>query len=592
MPNEITTGSHFVQSNMAPVIASVGADPTTRGQSMAPHSVTQLLPGSAFTARGRGRFSLLTSVRFPRGYRMSGRQGTMDLFIQTGEQGQVAASGILTTTAVGLADGDTVTIDAKVYTFQDTLTDVNGNVHVGVDAAESLFNLVSAINLLPGSGTRYATAMTLHATVEAAGGPGLTMIATAQASGPGGNTLATTEVGPEASWAAATLLGGSSTASTLCYLTDDPENPQQALVVGLDSSNRPTLKLVNLAGASVTVAFGVLTLSGNVVDVAATATLTSSGQVNDGDTVTIDGKVYTFEVGLTNFDGNVDIGGTQALSMENLRRAINLDGVAGVDYAAAMTLHPTVSATDTATTVDITAKVKGEEANAIALTAISISLDDWDNPTMTGGTNDKVTIGTKTYKFQTALTNVDGNVLIGGSASLSLDNLIDAINLGPGSGVDYAAVTVLHPTVSVSAGAGDTMDALAKTPGVVGNSIVTTDPVDDGGVMSWGAATLVGGSGGPVTLAETIPTGAPLDDNAPVTIRMTWDSLNLVGGTARHASLRVNRELIATGDWSTDPTAVWDHFQPTHIVLGQGFDGAADFDGQIHSWQGSNEVLP
>ncbi len=590
MPNDMPGAGRFVQTPMAVPVAGVGVVPTWRGSSMQPVEVTELLPGSSFNAQGRGRFSLVTATRFPRGPRLSGRQGSMDLLVRVGEQGEVAATGILTSTVVGLANGDTVTIDGKTYTFQDTLTNVNGNVHVGADAAESLFNLVSAINLLAGAGTRYATATTLHATVSAAGGPGLTMVATAKTPGPGGNALATTEVSPEASWGGATLGGGTSTASTLCYLTDDPENPQKVIAVGLDSSNRPTLQLVLLPGeGTVTVAVGVLTLTGNMVDVAATATLTSSGQVSDGNTVEIDGKTYTYKAALSDTDGFVQIGGTQALSMENLRRAINLDGTGGVNYAASTTLHPTVSATDTATTVDITAKVKGTEANAIILAELSATLD-WDNPTMTGGLNDTVTIGGNTYRFQTALTNVDGNVFIGASASDSIDNLIGAIMLTGTPGVDYAAATTLHPTVSAAAGVGDTMDATAKTPGAAGNSIATTDL---GSNASWGAATLLGGSGGPLTIGQVTPSGPARPDNYKLRIRVTWDSLNNVpGASGRYASLRVNGELSDPGDWSTDPTADWLHFQPTHIVLGEGYDGAADFDGQILAWQGSETVTP
>lgn len=106
------------------------------------------------------------------------------------------------------------------------------------------------------------------------------------------------------------------------------------------------------------------------------------------------------------------------------------------------------------------------------------------------GDGDTVTIGSKIYTFQTVLTNVDGNVLIGASASDSLDNLIAAINLGAGSGTVYAAATTLHPTVSAAAGAGDTMNASAKTAGAAGNAIATTEASTN---LSWAAATLTGG---------------------------------------------------------------------------------------------------
>lgn len=118
--------------------------------------------------------------------------------------------------------------------------------------------------------------------------------------------------------------------------------------------------------------------------------------------------------------------------------------------------------------------------------------------TLTGNVSDgdEVEIGGKTYTFETTLTDVDGNVLIGASASDSIDNLIAAITLGAGAGTLYATSTTLHPSVTAAAGVGDTMDATAKTPGVAGDAISTTDPTDGGGVMSWGSTTLGSGADG------------------------------------------------------------------------------------------------
>lgn len=124
------------------------------------------------------------------------------------------------------------------------------------------------------------------------------------------------------------------------------------------------------------------------------------------------------------------------------------------------------------------------------------------------GNTQTVTIGTKVYTFQTVLTNVDGNVLIGATASDSIDNLIAAINLAAGAGTLYAAATTLHPTVTAAAGAGDTMTATAKTAGTAGNAIATTETLASG---AWGAATLAGGiaiSGARGTLIQQADAGA------------------------------------------------------------------------------------
>jgi hypothetical protein len=121
-----------------------------------------------------------------------------------------------------------------------------------------------------------------------------------------------------------------------------------------------------------------------------------------------------------------------------------------------------------------------------------------------------VTIDGKVYTFDdTTLDNIDGHVLIGALATDSLDNLIAAITLGAGSGTLYAAATTLHPTVSVAAGAGDTMDAIAKAKGTAGNSIAVLSGVTGG----WGASPMSGGLSltnvnGNVFIGDSGPDGA------------------------------------------------------------------------------------
>lgn len=111
-----------------------------------------------------------------------------------------------------------------------------------------------------------------------------------------------------------------------------------------------------------------------------------------------------------------------------------------------------------------------------------------------------VTTGTKVYQFQTVLTDVDGNVLIGATASDSIDNLIAAITLGAGAGVTYAASMTANTFVTAAVGAGDTMGATALTSGDTGNDIATTET---SATASWGAVTLTGGQTSRPTLIIT-----------------------------------------------------------------------------------------
>ncbi len=135
--------------------------------------------------------------------------GTVDVnIIDENPTDGVHATNTLNLTGLPL-NTETVVIDSKTYTWQDTLTDVDGNVHIGTDAAACIVNLVNAIKLGPGAGTDYATAMTLHPSVFGEDIAGDNMLATAKDAGTAGNSIATTETLTNGSWTGgATLLNG------------------------------------------------------------------------------------------------------------------------------------------------------------------------------------------------------------------------------------------------------------------------------------------------------------------------------------------------------------------------------------------------
>lgn len=120
-----------------------------------------------------------------------------------------------------------------------------------------------------------------------------------------------------------------------------------------------------------------------------------------------------------------------------------------------------------------------------------------------------VTIDSKTYTFQTTLTNTDGNVQIGATLLDSLTNLMKAINLTGTGGVEYAALTTLHPTVTALSVAVDTLIVRAKTGGTGGNALATTETST---VLAWTGTTLSGGAAGP-TLKQVRFTGESIKPN-------------------------------------------------------------------------------
>lgn len=92
-----------------------------------------------------------------------------------------------------VVNAETMVIAGKTYTFQDTLTNTDGNVHIGATRVETIANLCAAINL-DGSataGTDYAAAMTKNTEVVAIPGTD-TITIRALAPGTAGNRIPAT----------------------------------------------------------------------------------------------------------------------------------------------------------------------------------------------------------------------------------------------------------------------------------------------------------------------------------------------------------------------------------------------------------------
>lgn len=104
-----------------------------------------------------------------------------------------------------------------------------------------------------------------------------------------------------------------------------------------------------------------------------------------------------------------------------------------------------------------------------------------------------VVVGGVTYTWRASVTTTANEVLVGGTAAASAQNLFDATNLTPaGSGVTYGSLTVVNPQVRASAVTATTVVFQAKIPGTVGNLIPSTETMTVG---SFGTATLIGGTG-------------------------------------------------------------------------------------------------
>jgi hypothetical protein len=119
----------------------------------------------------------------------------------------VPAIGTLTSSGVAV-DTQTVVVGGKTYTTQAALTDVDGNVLMGANAAATLQNLFDAINLTGTPGTQYALSMTKNKQVRATAVAATTLVVTAAVGGTIGNNIPSTETQTNWAWGAATLASG------------------------------------------------------------------------------------------------------------------------------------------------------------------------------------------------------------------------------------------------------------------------------------------------------------------------------------------------------------------------------------------------
>jgi hypothetical protein len=280
----------------------------------------------------------------------------------------------------------------------------------------------------------------------------------------------------------------------------------RALAFDNQTSNFTVADTVTGIGAFAT---GVLTAAANATGaVRALGTLTGTTIAAD-DTVTVESIVYTYVAAISTgptIPGEVLVGTADTDSLDNLIAAMNGGAGVGVLYSVGTTAQSDVTARPAAgDTMIVEANVPGTAGNALT-TVASLSAGDFGAATLASGeAGDTVTIDTDVYIFCDApLYDQPNYVLVAGSASDSLDNLIAAVNGAAGEGTLYGTGTT-QPAVTAAAGSGDTIDLTAD---VVGTAEVTTET---GAQLSFANATLSGGiaaSGANGTLTEQTDSGA------------------------------------------------------------------------------------
>ncbi len=391
---------------------------------------------------------------------------------------EAKATGTLTATA-NPQDGARVTIGSTTYTYRDTLA-VAYDVKIGASAEESLLNLVEAITYDGGAGTNegtdYGTGTAAHPTVTAAEGAGDTITVTALAIGVAGNAVTSVEFSPGLGFAAGTLLGGLDAVAheVLVEATAEAEIDNLVAAATGGAGGGTKFSTGETAHATVTVTkkdADEITATAKTVGAAGNSIAIDESCANvawTGDAETLAGG---YDTAVAN---DVIIGGSAELSIDNLVLAVAAVTGSGVNWGVGTTAHTTINGSKTAADeFTATAKTIGDGGDAYACTT-TMTLATWPSGTLFGG--------------EAAEAAYD--VLIGATASASIDNLIAAINKGATEGTNYGTGTVAHPDGTAAIGDGDTMVFTAAAVGDAGNLIETTTTVT---AASWGAGTLANG---------------------------------------------------------------------------------------------------
>ena len=170
----------------------------------------------------------------------------------------------------------------------------------------------------------------------------------------------------------------------------------------------------------------------------------------------------------------------------------------------------------------------------------------------TGTAADTVTIAGREYTLVDTLTGAD-DVLIGGTATITAENLAAAINGDAGEGTLYGTGTLASGDVSATEAIG-VLTATALQVGEEGNDITTTEA---GTGASWAAVTLTGGLdvGGVQAvgvLAQAASLGGSGSSTGPVWYSGAFNAEALVW----HASFDTDAEKEAAFRGAPTPTTI------------------------------------
>lgn len=236
--------------------------------------------------------------------------------------------------------------------------------------------------------------------------------------------------------------------------------------------------------------------SAPVVPVSASATLSFTGDINQGDTITINGRTYEFDIDGSIRPGNIPIDVTGKAVPAAGTLTATLPVVLGDTVTIGTDIYVIAGDSSNSKNINISGGTKTKATGVLTLTGNIVPGVHAESVLTSDGTvpssGDTVTIGDETYTFVSSLSDpaIPFEVVIGTSAATSLDNLKAAINLSAGAGSVYGTGTTKNTSVVATDNTDTTQKVVARVPGTAGNSIAVSGTSNH---LSWGGSTLGGG---------------------------------------------------------------------------------------------------
>lgn len=165
--------------------------------------------------------------------------------------GTTAATGTITSDNTNVANGETVVIGIKTYTFKTAIS-VEGDVLIGANADASLLNLINAINHTGTPNTDYKCAGAHPQVTAATSVTSHAFAITARVAGVAGNSIATTDTSAHLSWGNTTLTTGAGANAVGLIVLDGSDVQNWAAFVAATSVKDSSDATIAYPGAAVT----------------------------------------------------------------------------------------------------------------------------------------------------------------------------------------------------------------------------------------------------------------------------------------------------------------------------------------------------